>query len=143
LVQWQERIRENTKSKWPEKTELAASCCKLLLPSPSPSPTPSPLVLGGDSTSVMQVKFKTPEMVRLGKLWNRRDSTKWTKEELKAIKLIEPIGEDDLKAIERYYTAKHPADADYRRRDMITLLNNWNGEVDRARKFQPKKEYNL
>jgi len=43
LVQWQERIRENTKSKWPERTEVAASCSKLLLPSPSPSPSPAPL----------------------------------------------------------------------------------------------------
>ncbi len=41
ILQWQERIREGTKSKWPERTEVAASCSKLLLPSPSPSPSPA------------------------------------------------------------------------------------------------------
>ena len=28
---------------------------------------------------------------------------------------------------------------DYRRRDVVTLLNNWQGEVDRARKWVPAR----
>lgn len=53
LVQWQERIREGVKEKWPAKTALSkplAGFCSKLLPSspsssspPSPTPTPTPL----------------------------------------------------------------------------------------------------
>ncbi len=39
ILQWQERIREGCRPKWPERTELAASCSKLLPSSPPPSPS--------------------------------------------------------------------------------------------------------
>lgn len=48
------------------------------------------------------------------------------------------VAEEDLAAIERYYREEIPKDKDYRRRDLLTLLNNWNGEVDRARARLPK-----
>jgi hypothetical protein len=79
----------------------------------------------------------------LGKLFRRKEETRWSEKEEKALKAISPIAEYDMALVESYYTAKHPADADYRRRDLLTLLNNWHGEVDRARNFKPKKEYNL
>ena len=34
-----------------------------------------------------------------------------------------------------YYTARIPRTEDFRRRDLATLLNNWSGELDRARQF--------
>jgi hypothetical protein len=42
IAQWQERIRENSRSKWPERTELAASCSKLQPSSSSPTSSPAP-----------------------------------------------------------------------------------------------------
>jgi hypothetical protein len=78
----------------------------------------------------------TPSMIRVGKIFKRRETTRWTPQEVKAIAAIEPINEDDFKAIERYYGLSLPQDSDYRRRDLVTLLNNWNGEVDRARKYR-------
>ena len=135
FVQWQERIRENTRSKWPERTELAASCCKLLPPSPPPSPSSPPSPDAGVVKKLLQVK--SPNMTRLEKLWGRRATTRWSSNELKSLAAIEPIQEDDFRDIEKFYSAKIPKKDDFRRHDLITLLNNWNGEVDRARKFKP------
>lgn len=74
---------------------------------------------------------------RLGKLFRRRESTQPTQKELKALKVITPIPAEDFKLIEAYYNFSHPPAADYRRRDLQTLLNNWPGELDRARRFRP------
>lgn len=78
---------------------------------------------------------------RLNRFFKRRDSTKWSKVEEAELKALEPISGDDLATVERYYLAKHPPQSDYRRRDMITLLRNWNGELDRARQFKPATCY--
>jgi hypothetical protein len=77
------------------------------------------------------------EQKRLNAIFCRRDTTKWNPSETKALRAISPIPEEDLAAVERYYSARIPKDEDYRRHDLPTLLNNWNGEVDRARKFKP------
>lgn len=79
----------------------------------------------------------TPNQIRLNALFRRRDSTRWDKKELAALKAIEPIDEADFAVVLKWYSAKLPPDQDFRRRDLITLLNNWNGEVDRARKYKP------
>jgi uncharacterized protein YdaU (DUF1376 family) len=114
--------------------------------SPSPSPSPSPI-----SNTVTESQPPTPsasadashpwegDWKRLGKLFRRRESTKPTQKERKALKAITPIPDDDLTLIEAYYNAPHPPDADYRRRDLQTLINNWPGELDRATRFKPAK----
>lgn len=90
-----------------------------------------------------QVFKPTPVMLRINKMFGRRDSTKWSKSELKSLAAIEPIQEDDFAVVEKHYRLAIPKEDDYRRHDLPTLLNNWNGEVDRARRFKPKREYNL
>jgi len=91
----------------------------------------------GDLLSVPPKEW-TPneEQRRLNALFNRRESTKWSKAELSAWKAITPIADEDFRQVERYYKARIPVATDYRRRDLCTLLNNWNGEVDRARQFK-------
>lgn len=74
--------------------------------------------------------------IRINKLKHRRDSTRWSNAELKAYRAIQPVDEEDLTILERYYAAKIPENKDYRRKELLTLLNNWNGEVDRARNFK-------
>jgi hypothetical protein len=64
VIQWQERIREGTRSKWPERTEVAASCCKLLLPTPPPSPSPVSIASGA-SPPAGAFKKPTIEEVKL------------------------------------------------------------------------------
>ncbi len=82
---------------------------------------------------------KSTLQLRLGKLFGRRPSTKWSQSELKALKSIDP-DEDDLKLLEAYYTANIPKSENIRRRDLATLLNNFNGEIDRARNFKHPQE---
>jgi hypothetical protein len=69
--------------------------------------------------------------------FNRRKTTRWTSKEMRALKDVVALQTDtaDLASLEQYYMAKMAADQDYRRRDVVTLLNNWNGEIDRARAF--------
>ena len=82
----------------------------------------------------------TPLQLRLNGLFNRRSGTRWDKNEIKSLKLIGEVAEEDLKVLEAYYSASIPDDVNYRRRSLGTLLNNFAGEVDRARNFTPPKE---
>lgn len=69
---------------------------------------------------------------RLNKLFNRRDTTTWSKKEeviLKGLMLGKEF-ESELKEIEAYYTSG----SKYLRQDLQTLLNNWGGELDRSRR---------
>lgn len=79
------------------------------------------------------IKPLTPLQIRIGKLLGRRETTKWSKKELAALREIGTPHEDDLAMIEDFYGAIIPKDRDYRRTALQTLLNNWNGEVDKAR----------
>jgi len=75
----------------------------------------------------------TPLMIRIGRFFNRRPSTRWNPKEKKALKAIGPIDAEDVELLERYYLERIPKEEDYRRRDLETLLNNWTKEIDRAR----------
>ena len=77
------------------------------------------------------------EQIRLGKLLKRRPTTKWTLDEIRYWKMITPINEEDFKLVERYYFGKHPPDKDYRKTELVRILKNWNGQVDRARNYKP------
>lgn len=73
--------------------------------------------------------------LQIGGWYKRRESTEWTPKEKRALDALWPIEADDLELMAGYYTAEiDPAD-DIRRTAILTLLNNWPGEVDRARKF--------
>ena len=79
-------------------------------------------------------------MLRIGAWFKRRPATKWTKKELKALKEIGEIDDQDFDALEKYYTADISKD-DYRRQTIATLLNNWPGELDRARNYKPPHQH--
>lgn len=74
-------------------------------------------------------------MARVGALFNRRASTRWSPKETASFRRALPISEDDLADLERYYATDIPKDRDYRRRNIETLLNNFAAEVDKARRF--------
>ena len=73
----------------------------------------------------------SPLMLRVGELFNRNESTLWTIGETESLSQIGP-SDKELTLIKNYYTAVFPKDKDYRRRKLQTLLNNWNGELDKA-----------
>jgi hypothetical protein len=74
-------------------------------------------------------------MIRIGAFLSRRETTKWSIKEHDALKALGDLEEAEIDVLEDYYRAELPKDSDYRRRDVITLLNNWTGELDRAREF--------
>ena len=83
----------------------------------------------------------TERRIAEGALMHRRPGTRWSVKELAAFKLTEldrcaaADFEDQLTVMGRYYRAKISREQDIRRRDLLTLLNNWTGELDRARAY--------
>lgn len=75
---------------------------------------------------------------RIAEWFGRRRSTVWTSKERKALKIVEGsrTTPEDIDLLEQFYQAAMPEDKDWRRRDLVTLLNNWNGEIDKARRWQ-------
>ena len=102
---------------------------------PSKEPSVPPLPPKGGSGD-----WKPDDVqLRLNRLFKRKPSTRWNRRELKAYKELE-ISEDDLILVEAYYGSSIPTAKDFRRHELQTLLNNWNGEVDRARNFRPNSK---
>lgn len=68
---------------------------------------------------------------RVNRLFNRRSSTAWSEKEVKQLKAVakrEGVLEE-LAEIETLYNSGY----EYRRKDVITFLNNFSTELDRAR----------
>jgi hypothetical protein len=63
--------------------------------------------------------------------FNRRLTTPWSEKEDRALRAVLTLEtpQEDFEVLEAYYLSNDP----YRRRDILTLLNNWNGEIDRAK----------
>ena len=74
---------------------------------------------------------------RINKLFNRRDTTAWSPKETTRLKEISkrPGVIEELEEIEKLYNSGYQ----YRRRDIITSLNNFTTELDRSRSQAPKK----
>lgn len=82
----------------------------------------------------------TPEQVEVASWFNRRATTEWSGQEKR--KWREIIASfrfegDEWNALKWYYTE---SGCPYLRKDLLTLLNNWNGEIDRAKIFDPNKK---
>ena len=113
-----------------------------LLPEGALKGLQSPIGIGkskSNSTSKKKAQEKvaenTPTMNRIGGWFGRRPGTLWTIAEASALKAADPK-DPEIEGMEIYYTASIPKDRiPGRRTDLITLLNNWSGELDRARKF--------
>lgn len=67
---------------------------------------------------------------RIGKLFNRRETTAWDDKELEKLKKIakRPGVLDEMAEVEQFF-----ATSQYHRKGIQTLLNNWGLELDRAR----------
>ena len=71
---------------------------------------------------------------RIGGWFKRRETTVWSPKEIKALKEVLALktSPEDIDALEARYLSGNP----YLRRDILTLLNNWNTEIDRAKQPQ-------
>lgn len=78
---------------------------------------------------------KGPLQLRAERLMRRRPETPLATNEQRAFKnsraAIEATTEDEWIALEKFYSA--PQQETFHRTDLGTLLNNWNGEIDRAK----------
>lgn len=82
----------------------------------------------------------SPEQIEVASWFGRRPTTVWSPQEQR--KWREVVANfkfegDDWEAL-RWYYAK--SGCPYLRKDLVTLLNNWNGEVDRALQYDPSKK---
>lgn len=76
----------------------------------------------------------SPESKSIAKLFNRKESTKWNDKEIRAFMKLRPIDKDDLALVIDYYESERACGrGQYCRHDLQTFLNNFQGEVDRAR----------
>lgn len=92
---------------------------------------------GGHSASDEDVKPSRPTSEtakRVGAIMHRKETTRWSLKEIAAFKLLLPIEEADLASMERYYRMNWPPrhGKNILRTDLLTILNRWTGELDRA-----------
>lgn len=73
-------------------------------------------------------------------MFQRRPETPLTESESRAFRksaaAIKATTEEDWKILEEFYAA--PQHETYARKDLATLVNNWNGEIDRARVWRKR-----
>jgi len=131
-------------SKWPDDgdpnsdpnglaiaTPMATPMARAWPEDSSPSPTPK--------EDTKKEKALSPDLetfrLRVGAMIRRRPTTQWSTKEIKALKEIFDFNtpEEDLVALE----ARYQSDDKYLRRELMTLLNNWNGEIDKSRSTPP------
>lgn len=82
----------------------------------------------------------SPEMLEVASWFGRRPSTVWSKREVKEWKSIIKwfkFEGDDWDALRWYYTK---SGCNFIRKDIGTLLNNWQAEIDRAKNYDPEQE---
>ena len=84
-------------------------------------------------------KDKEKEMqLRAGTLLRKRADTLWDHAEIRAYaknkSVIAATDEADWLVLEKFYAA--PQAETFARKSLATLLNNWNGEIDRAKNWQ-------
>lgn len=78
---------------------------------------------------------KGPIQLRAEAIFKRKPETPLTTSEATAFRknreVLKSTGEDDWRVLEQFYAA--PQSETFSRKDLATLVNNWNGEIDRAK----------
>lgn len=76
----------------------------------------------------------SPEALRIASLFSRKPTTGWSAKEIVAFNNLKPIDNDDLELVEDFYKSERASGrGQFCRHDLCTFLNNFLGEVDRAR----------
>lgn len=78
-----------------------------------------------------RIKENSPLMVRIGAWFGQKPTTLWTIAEAETLARLNPP-EDEIELMEEFYLAVIDKDDDIRRRAVITMLNNWRGETQKA-----------
>ncbi len=78
-----------------------------------------------------RIKENSPLMVRIGAWFGQKPITLWTIAEAEVLARANPP-EDEIDLMEEFYLAVIAKDDDFRRKAVITMLNNWRGETQKA-----------
>lgn len=111
----------------PSMLGASASPQNVLETPPATTTPPEAEKTQGDGNAREIEAFK----IRVGSMFRRRPNTAWSPKEMKALAAVLKFEtpEEDILALEKRYATNDK----YLRKDVITLLNNWNGEIDKAR----------
>lgn len=82
----------------------------------------------------------SPTAKRVAAIFHRRPTTAWSAKEKQSYQDIGTIPEDELALMEEFYAAEIPASEDFRRHNLATALNNWPGELDKARRWKAQSK---
>lgn len=101
-------------------------------------PTPSSPPATGRKEKRKDTTPTTPQALRVAAIFGRRPTTVWTGDEIEKYRKIGPIEEDDLALVEAFYSAPddNPDKPLYHRTTLEVFLNNFQGEMDKARKWR-------
>jgi hypothetical protein len=83
----------------------------------------------------------SPEAKAVSDLFKRRHDTEWADREITAFRKLRKQGVmtmDNLAIITAYYTRERRKEQHYCRKDLMTFLNNFQGELDRAKAARPE-----
>lgn len=133
------------------ETSSSSSSSSISSPSPTspPSSNPPPQTptdgapaspsLGGGGSAADKLIPTTEPALFIAEMFSRRATTAWSAKEVKAFKAVGEIDMADLELIARYYASERAKGTEgIHRRDLKTFLNNFHGELDRARAFATK-----
>ena len=89
---------------------------------------------GMDTSAPASPPLACPQKLEVASWFGRRTTTPWSDRELKAWKALHPETiTEGIEILAGPYSAKEK----FCRRDLLTLLNNWQGEIDRWRSYAP------
>lgn len=92
-------------------------------------------LIKGSGNKNKKAKFNTPLMVRIGSWFGRREDTIWTNQEVQALIDAAPTPAQ-IDGMEKFYLAEETNPPTlHHKHSMITMLNQWNTELDKARKY--------
>jgi len=122
----QERFRNKSKPRKPMSAQAEAEA-------EAEAEDKTPIPPEGDKKVILPKKG--PLQRRAESMFGRREETPLTAGEVRAFKnskaAMEATTEADWLDLEKFYAA--PQTITYARKDLATLVNNWNGEIDRAK----------
>lgn len=92
-------------------------------------------LIKGSANKNKKARFNTPLMIRIGSWFGRREDTIWTNQETQALIDASPTPAQ-IDGMERFYMAEETSPPTlHHKHSLITMLNNWNTELDKARKY--------
>ncbi len=127
-----ERHRERQKETNTCNAPVTA-CNENVTPSEADSESEADTKASSETTRVSSAEEVDPLVLRLFALFRRKPWRKMDAKEKEAFRKAK-VTSEDLEAVEAYFADDHPewGVKNFRIRKLQTLLNNWNGEVDKA-----------